>query len=189
MSPESLELISVYVRIGYYDREQLQTMFEEEIYEPGELDPTEIAAAIDTETGRLHAAQRSWPAVTDCDRLDEAFLALSGRGIITLHNAGNTQSDGYEDFREALQDSPEPNAVLGYCFYHIQDLEGAVRGRGLYLAFGPSESQEEASRGAAIGCIVREELVAAGLPVEWDGTFGSRILIPHFVWQRRIEMP
>ena len=99
-------------------------MFEEKIYEPDELDPTEIAAAIDAEVARMHVAQRSWPAVTDCDRLDDAFLALSGRGVITLCNAGNTQSDGYEDFRDALQNSPEPDAVLGSCFYHFQDRMG-----------------------------------------------------------------
>ena len=189
MSPEALELISVYVRSGCYDREQLQTMFEEELYEPGELDPEEVQVALDAEIARLHAAQAAWPAVTDCDRLDEAFLALSSQGIIALQNAGFTQSDGYSDFQEALQNTPDPDEVVGYCFYHSQDLEVAVRGYGLHLAFGPAHPKDEASRGVAVGRIIRQELAAVGLPVQWDGTFSSRILIPRLVWQRRWDAP
>jgi len=31
-------------------------------------------------------AQREWPSVTDCDRLDRAFADLNGRGIVARQN-------------------------------------------------------------------------------------------------------
>jgi hypothetical protein len=154
------------------------------LYAPGELDPDDLTAAIDEEIAKHEAEKKAWPAVTDCDRLDAAFAALSKRGIIALHNAGFTQSDGYEDFRAALKSHPQRATVVGYCFYHSQDVEHAVQGEGLYLAFGPVHPKDEDTKGPEIGRVVREELERAGLKVKWDGTFNTRMCIPQFVWQR-----
>ena len=49
----------------------------------------------------LACAQKSWPQVTDCDRLDRAFAALEQQGVIALHRAGCTQSDGLEEVEDA----------------------------------------------------------------------------------------
>ncbi len=43
-------------------------------------------------------------------------------------------SDGHDDSNEALGNYPKEK-FFGYCFYHGQDLERAVSGAGLMLAY------------------------------------------------------
>lgn len=182
---ETREEISALVRSGFYNKDRLMDIFCEEMYAPGELEPNDVSVALDSEFTKWEAEKHTWPDVTDCDRLDSAFAAMNKRGIVAMQNAGYTQSDGFDDFREAYENHPNKSSVLGYCFYHGQDLERAVRGAGLFLAFGPVNPSEEETKGPLIGNIVREELEHAGLRVEWDGTFNKRLSVPELVWQRR----
>jgi hypothetical protein len=185
LDAEVLDEISTLVRTGFYDKSRLMVIFLEEMYAPGELDSAPVSAAIDAETKKWTDEKKQWPAVTDCDRLDKAFAAINKRGVIAIQNAGNTQSDGYDDFRDAYDRHPKKSSVIGYCFYHGQDLERAVRGGGLFLAFGPTDPSFEETQGPLIGEIVREELERVGLTVEWDGTFANRMHLPCFDWQKR----
>ncbi len=182
---EDRDQISVLVRSGFYENEQIIEILCEQMYEPGELDPGEVDAAINFELEKLAAEKKTWPAVTDYDRLNAAFDRLSNCGIIALHNAGYTQSDGHDDFVAEYSSHEDKSSVVGYCFYHRQDLERAVRGGGLFVAFGPVHPNDEATKGPLVGKIIRDELERAGLAVEWDGTFQQRIYLPKFVWQRR----
>ena len=127
-------------------------------------------------------AEVTWPPVTDCDRLDAAFNALNGMGIIALHNAGYTISDGISDVSEVLAAS-DRDKIKGYCFYHEQDLERAVDGHGLMLAFG--DIADTAAGKRAVGELVKAELERRGFVVEWDGVAEKRIDLPGIVWQRR----
>lgn len=185
LEAELLEEISTLVRSGFYSRDHLMQIVLEEMYEPGELDEASVAAAIDTATQDWNNEKEQWPAVTDCDRLDSAFAAINKRGVIALQNAGVTQSDGHDDFRQAFDKHATKSEVLGYCFYHGQDLDRAVRGGGLYLAFGPTDPDDEETHGPMIGNIVREELERVGFKVEWNRTFAQRIYIPQLVWRKR----
>lgn len=185
LDAELLSEIDWHVRAGFYDKPDLMRIICEEIYAQEDIDEALVSATIDSQIAALEEKKKNWPAVTDCDRLDSIFAALNKRGIITLQNAGNTQSDGYEDFRDEYEEHPDPASVVGYCFYHKQDLERALGGDGLYLAFGPVDPKEEESKGLEVGNMVREELQKAGLKVEWDGTFNERLKVRDFVWQRR----
>jgi len=102
-----------------------------------------------------------------------------------LQNAGYTQSDGFDDFREAYCNLSDGADIIGYCFYHGQDLERAVAGGGLYLAFGPVNASDEQTKGPEVGRIIVEELRRAGFDVAWDGTFDQRIFVPRFDWKQR----
>jgi hypothetical protein len=187
LDDETTDAINVLARSGFYDEDEIIEIVCESMFEPGEVNEAEVSEAVDAAFDALEEEQKSWPEVTDCDRLDEAFDAIDARGVIALQNAGYTQSDGFDDFQEALEEHPKPETVKGYCFYQGQDLERAVLGDGLYLAFGPVDSDKEAADGPAIGKIVREELERAGFKVEWDGTFAQRIFVPKIKWQRRLE--
>jgi hypothetical protein len=180
-----IDEIDVLVRSGFWDRERLIEIICEELYAPGGLDPNAVEIEIDKQIATWEAAKETWPDVTDCDRLDTAFAALNERGVIALQNAGMTQSDGHSDFRQAYDDHHNKSSIVGYCFYHGQDLERAVRGGGLYFAFGPVDPKEEETTGVEIGNMVREELERVGFAVEWDGTFANRIRVPRILWQRR----
>ncbi|MDJ0938627.1 MAG: hypothetical protein QNJ00_02555 [Woeseiaceae bacterium] len=180
-----VEEIAAVVRGGFHDRFEVAYLFREGRYEPGELDPDEVNTAVEAAFAAWEQEKQDWPEVTDCDRLDTAFAALNKRGIIALQNAGYTQSDGYEDVGEAYANHANRSSVLGYCFYHGQDLERAVGGGGLYLAFGPVDPEDEETKGPEVGNIIKEELQRVGFAVDWDGTFAKRIAVPALNWQRR----
>ena len=124
-----------------------------------------LRAAVRPEFDKKAAAEASWPDRTDCDRLDEAFADLNARGIIALQNAGNTMSDGISDVSEVLHKRGK-KGIVGYCFYHGQDLERAVAGQGLMLAFG--DLDDDKTRKAEIGRCVKEVLESHGFTVQWN---------------------
>jgi hypothetical protein len=186
MDREVVEQISTLVRSGFFGRDDMLDIVCEDLF-PGEVDPDEVLSVIDAESRKLAAEQSSWPAVTDCDRLDDVFEKLIKRGIAALQNAGYSQDDGYDAVWQAFPDASDNPNTIGYCFYHGQDLEGATRGEGLCLAFGPVNAGDEAAKGPQVGRIIREELEKAGFQVSWDGTFNQRILIPKFDWKRRLS--
>jgi hypothetical protein len=185
LSEDTLGEIDTQVRSGFESRERIVEIFCEEMYAPGDLDPDEVATAVDAAIHTHEQSKASWPSVTDCDRLDRAFVRLASEGVICLQNAGYTQSDGYDDCREAGRRHPDHSSVRGYCFYHGQDTERVVEGEGLFLAFGPVDAKREEADGPVIGRLVIAALTAEGLHPQWDGTFAQRIHIPQFKWQRR----
>ncbi len=127
-------------------------------------------------------AEATWPTITDCVRLDAAFDSLNEMGIVALHNVGLSMSDGFHYVDEAMAASAR-GKVKGYCFYHAQDVERAVIGDGLLLAYGDTAGTARGRR--AIGEMVKEELERQGLVVEWGGDEEKRISLPSLVWQRR----
>jgi hypothetical protein len=153
----------------------------DDILEPS-VDADVMRAAIGKEFREKLIAERSWPEVTDPDRLNDAFAALDTQGICALQNAGLTQSDGYEDVRHA--NAASGGKYRGYCFFHGQDLERAVAGEGLFLAFGLMGT---GSGDVEIGNAIRKALVDQGFAVEWDETTKTRILIPNIDWKRRLS--
>jgi hypothetical protein len=185
LSSEVQREINMLVCGGFEPQDRIVEILTEEMYEPGELDAEEVEAAIGVAIKKLAREKRSWPDVTDCDRLDAVFLALEAKHVVALHYAGYTQSDGYEDVSEAYHHRPDKDKVVGYCFYHAQDLERAVKGDGLYLAFGPMDPKNEETEGPTVGTLIANELRSAGFEVQWDGTFNQRIFVPKIDWKRR----
>ncbi len=185
LGPEQRREIDLFVRGGFYSKRELVQIFCEGMYEPGELPKKEVTAEIDKAFTKLLAAQKRWPAITDCDRLDRVFDVLNAQGIIALQNAGYTQSDGYDDVREeyAKRKKQQP---IGYCFYHGQDLERAVAGVGLYLAFGPMDAKKEQTEGPRVGKLIVAALRDEGFEVKWDGSFAQRIFVTNLDWKKRV---
>ena len=148
-----------------------------------DCDEATVKAAIKTEFSRKCREELLWPAETDCDRLDRAFVALATQRIIAVQNAGYTLDEGFADVAEALA-SADRSRFFGYCLYHGQDVERAVNGQGLMLAFGVVS--EDDSRKAEVGNKVRDVLQSFGFEVRWDGDAERRIEIPHIDWKRRL---
>ena len=126
--------------------------------------------------------EKSWPDVTDFERLDSVFERLLSLRIVALHKAGFTMSDGLYDVSEYAENNPE-GQYLGYCFYHGQDTARAVEGEPLFLAFGDLSSDDDARRRKFADIIVRE-LKAEGFKPRWDGDVQKRIELP-LKYQRR----
>lgn len=134
-------------------------------------------------------AQMSWPAETDCDRLDFAFLVLEEPdgglpAIVARHNFTRCQSDGQAEIWREVRDAQQRGPVMGYTFYHEQDTERAVEDGHLYLSHGALEDDEDAARDVAhrIVQVLRE----AGLAAEWSSDMDQRILVC-VDWRKRRE--
>jgi class 3 adenylate cyclase len=175
-----LDAIRTWVWSGFYSPAEVEQLIDD-ILEPG-ADEAMLRAAVAPEFAKKAAAEASWPGRTDCDRLDAAFAELNAAGIIALHNAGYTMSDGHEDVGKELHQRGRPG-IRGYCFYHAQDLERAVAGDGLMLAFGDLDAEDDQK--VVIGREVQQALERAGLSVEWNGKPNTRIGLPRLDWKRR----
>ena len=104
-----------------------------DLMEPG-ADEEALRRFAEAEFKRKREAEEHWPDETDVDRLDQVFSALEKMGVLGLHYAGYTMSDGHTSAAEELALYPS-NPFVGYCFYHGQDMERAIEGKGLMLAF------------------------------------------------------
>ncbi|MEH6449977.1 MAG: hypothetical protein V7765_14990 [Oleispira sp.] len=126
--------------------------------------------------------EKTWPKITDLDLLKNAFAALYNQGVLCLHDAGYTMSDGHYDASEALDEYPK-NKFIGYCFYHRQGLETAMIGGGLYLAF--DHVNGDVPEKLSVALLIKKELETAGFTLDWDGTANKKIGIPTFDWKHR----
>src|SRR5215470_2473451 len=133
-----LAFIKTWVWSGFYGADDIQEMIGEVLEHAA--DEAMLRAAVEPELATKANAEKTWPRVTDCDRLDAVFAELDREGIIALQNAGFTISDGHSDVGERLAER-DRDQVKGYCFYHGQDLERAVAGGGLMLAFGDLDAE------------------------------------------------
>lgn len=174
---ERLDHLAFLLNSGFYDADEAMEHLEEAFEDtpPAVLDQLRVRARQLVLARR--AEEATWTTPTTNDLLAVAFEDLRERHIIALHNAGFTQSDGWDDAREQATARSR-----GVCFYHGQDVERAVEGGGLHLAFG-SLRKEVAD--AAIGHEIVEVLRAGGLEPRWSGQETTRIYLPPFVWQQR----
>jgi hypothetical protein len=172
--------IALWVGSGFYSGAQIEAMMADIAADGCDLDA--LKALVAPALRRKRNDERNWPSVTDCDRLDQIFGELHESGICALANAGYTMADGHDDVAEALAASP-PGHYRGYCFYHGQDVERAVRGQGLLIAFG--HLRGDPLRSQRIGQAVAAALADAGFAIEWDGSSKQRIHLPALRWQRR----
>ncbi len=189
MTDESSSYLEEQIRslvVGGYTDPDDAKMHLEDIIEDEGLPPSEA----DRWTSRLAKAftehallERTWTEPTSNDLLEEAFADLRSRGIVALENAGYTMSDGWSDVHE---EASSVSNAKGAVFFHGQDVEGAIEGHGLHLAFGSFEQGEtheaQSLEIAKEACAVLQE---HGLEVEWDGTIKSRPKITPFQWRKR----
>jgi len=175
-----LDAIKSHVWSGFYTPEDVQQVIDD-LLEEGADEPM-LRAAVLPEFEKKALAEQAWPAENDCDKLDAAFESLEEQGILALHNAGYTMSDGHEDAAAIIQESG-PEQFIGYCFYHGQDVERALTGGGLLIAF--DHVHGEVPEKVSIGRAVQAALAAQGLATEWNGDPETRINLPDFDWKRR----
>lgn len=137
-------------------------------------------------TDRAIAAHRekqaTWPTVTDCDRVDQAFATLEQAGIVARQNFADCQTCGHAEIQNEIKAASKMRKVRGYVFYHWQDTEGAVNGGSLYLAYGAVDGDDGAAEKVA-GEVV-QALRQAGLKTDWDGSIKKRIGVT-LDWKRR----
>jgi hypothetical protein len=181
---DALHAIRRYVWSGLYDAQEVAWVVGNDFAESGELDEAWLRAEVEKEMARKRAEEATWPATTDCDRLERVFKTLEEQGIIIEQDAGLTKSDGLEEVTESYEVAGgEKSGLVGYCFYHGQDLDYVMASGDLYLAFGDFHGDD--TQGVEIGRRIRQALEGAGFSVEWNGSVWKRILVKGIRWQRR----
>jgi|GEM_PF-1910512 len=183
--------LDVSVRSGYGTFDEVRAQLVEQVrgefrLEEAETIATEVThfeALLERGWATQQQAQQGWPERTTNDRLDAAFETLNARGIVALQDAGYTMSDGWEDIAAARGDI---RGAWGGVFFHRQDVERAVDGAGLMLAFGAfADGPAHEAESLRLAREVCEVLAQHEVATEWDGTLGKRISIPPFAWQKR----
>lgn len=172
--------IRYWVWSGFYLEVDIEDRLEDII--EADCDRQMLLDFIKAEQARKLEAQRDWPEVTDCDKLNRVFASLDKSGICAQANAGYTMSDGHEDIGQVVGNSP-PDTYHGFCFYHGQDVERAIDGQGIMLAFG--DLRDDPVRGEKVGQRIAGLLRETGFAVEWDGTLKTRIKLPGLQWRHR----
>lgn len=179
------EMIIDYVKAGFWSDDKILTecvqymedFYPEECEDLTEDDLLEIIKALRKEHQNT-GEQKNFL------KLASAFHSLSKHGIVALHYAGYTQSDGFEDCNEvaALLHEKE-ETVVGCCFYTEQDLGHILHGDStlLYISFGNYFKKPTAEE---VGQIIVDELTSIGFCIQWDGTADTKIAIEDFVWDK-----
>lgn len=134
---------------------------------------------------------RSWPAVTDCDRLDAAFEELNAMGIMARHNwtcCGTCAAAEMPLEMDRLHGQWEGVPIVGNVYYHAQDSEGAADGEHLWLGYGSMKEcdsdEEYQANSVKIAEMAVQVLESHGLKVSWDGHISKRLCV-ELKWQRR----
>lgn len=175
------------IRSGFHSVDDVKDYIMEEIEDNGVEDEVTQEWAyeqISIVYEELKSESISWETKTQTNRLIDAFDELAENKIIALHYPGYTKDDGEFEVSEverALRDNNEKS--VGYCFYHGQDLERAVRGEGMYISFQKIDNVSDViSKEVAVKVV--EILEKHNLEVAWNGKASSRIFLPNFKWER-----
>lgn len=117
-------------------------------------------------------------------KLKPAFRSLMKHGIVALHYAGYTQSDGFDDCNEVASWLHEKGEkIVGCCFYTEQDLERILHEDSdlLYVSFGNYFEKPTAEE---VGQIIVNELQSVGFCIQWNGNAETKIAIKGIRWDK-----
>lgn len=176
--------LAALIASGFHSAESALDELSDEI---DELDAPPIwRRALSKQARQLEDQQREreadWDDFTVNDRIDSAFLELDARRVVARQNVGYTLSEGWADLRPMANRGGR--AQLGGLFYHGQDLERALVGEGLMLAFGSFEP-DDPEGDIAVAREVIEVFARNGIELEWNGSPDTRLSIAPFEWRRR----
>jgi hypothetical protein len=127
--------------------------------------------------------QADWENVTDYDRLTKALEDLENQGIVSRQNFSCCGTCGADEIIDEMEEAKtKGKKVRGYAFFHEQDTEHAVEGKGLYLSYGSIRRNPLSE--IIIGYQVVKTIRRHGLITKWNGNLLTRIHV-QIDWKRR----
>lgn len=162
------------VKSGFFNQEEILEILEEQFIEEN-IDVNELDINI----------TNSSDDSTNFNSLEEAFLNLTKKDIVAIHNCGydikEGVNDAFEVFIHLRNNKLNPK---GFCFYTFEDIEEAIVEGKLKITFGDFEEDE--NKCLEIGNIVFDELSSFdNFDVSWDGTVNNQIEIKDFNWDKK----
>lgn len=189
------ELADWHVVEGFEDRGTMIEVVAEAFNGEGTIEHRRRLALSVVEAAGLKAAveRAKWPAETDCDRLDRAFVALSKAGLLAFQHYWCCDACAAEaimgDYAQRLEGG-ELAKPRGFVFYHAEETERATTEGILYLSYGSDLDLEDGASDGREGPALEiaaeavKALAKAGLSVSWDGEYESQIEV-ELDWKRR----
>lgn len=182
---EALEQLDKDIKFGFETKEELFESIREMFYDVNDFDEEWFRKEIVEKFTQHQKDSLSWKTPTDFQRLSKSFDELIKKGIVCLHKAGNTKSDGVDDSCETIEELEKLGIkVKGFCYYHSQDLEGAIDPeiRNLYIGFGTYVKDEKTA--LEIANTIIKTLKRNNFSVSWTGTLDQRIEIKDINWKK-----
>jgi hypothetical protein len=188
MKAEDRETLEAFCRrLVYAGYETPEQMLASAVgYLEGLATPAQVRRAARPLLARLlaeHAReQASWPAVTDCDRLDRAFAELERAGILARQDFSCCRTCGAHDLRrELVERRKEGLPSRGFVFFHVQGTERVVETGELLLEVGEADRREKAEQ---VSHLVVDALQRHGLRAVWGGDWHEPPIV-RLDWKRR----
>jgi hypothetical protein len=177
--------IEILTKSGFYHKGEILEIIDDLFY--GEdVDFDFVKSELNIAIEKQEAEEKNWEEETDFDRLESAFDEITENKIIAIHNCGYTLTDGIQDSFEVYYQLENKNIVAeGFCFYHFQDIEGAIEFNKLLIGFGDFKDNEEKS--LEIGQKVAEILKKHNFEIKWEEDINKRIEITLIEWKKRLS--
>ncbi len=196
MNEDIREVIWNEVWFGFNPKERIISILDDNFSYDELPDERELNKEIERVLALKQEHERTWVPKEESDffKLSRAFDNLHQSGIIAVHNAGYTQSDCLDTVSEILEQVNQ-EGIIGYCFYHEQDIEKLIPEStsveinlpegNLLLGFGSLHENPEVKD--KIPTLILSWLERCNLRADWNGDYGSRIEIKDFTWQKRLD--
>jgi hypothetical protein len=186
---EIVELADRIVRAGYATRAEAISEIVA-VLDP-EDDSPDVEECATEAVDRAFVAQdhdeRMW-GTTDNDRLGRAAVSLEANGVLFRQNFACCQTCGFAQMAHQVERAAaDGQRVRGFVFFHWNDTEQAIDGRGLSLSYAavgsyPPDDYPDAAK--AIAAELVEALQREGLASTWSGHLDQRVTVA-LRWQRR----
>ncbi|GAQ07475.1 hypothetical protein ALT_4796 [Aspergillus lentulus] len=166
----------------YSQAEILQQLID--IYELPEHGTTVVKELIQSLWNQQLEEEATWPdEPTLVEKLQTAFSRLEDEdGIICRIDFTCCQTCGNAEIGGEANESH-----IGYCFFHQQDTETAVKGGGLSLRYGDFEEDSNNETVVNIGRKIVARLREEGLNVDWAEDPKKTIKLDPFQWRVRLN--
>lgn len=130
--------------------------------------------------------EKSWPAVTDFDRLTAAFDELTEASYICLHHPSSTFTSSSYECRLAWERlGGKESGKIGALFYHTQDVDRAVEYGEMSIGYYSfSDDDEDRTEDTKVAAAAMEVFLKHGITATWDGNPNRRIQLK-IDWKRR----
>lgn len=165
---------NVLLKSGFFSEDEILEILEDQFIDEEDLDFTRI------EINLIDSSNVNF------SKLEEAFLELSSKGIVAIHNCGYDIEEGVNDAFELMvhlrNNNFNPN---GFCFYTFEDIEESIDENKLRITFGDFENDE--TKALEIGNMVYDVLKSFDFSIHWNKTVDEQITINPFIWDKKFN--